>query len=137
MAYLRGMLHGVVGGAVIGALLAPRSGVESRRRLGAARRRWTRRGQLVAAGTESGWRRAEPVVRAAAEGMGGAVHAAEPVARRAARLLVELSRRGQLVDAVVVPRPAPGTGTNGVGAQGGGTGASAPRRDGSGEGGWA
>jgi len=102
MAYLRGFVHGAVCGMVAGALVAPRPGRETRSRLEATARRWTGRGQRVAAGTEAGWRRAEPVLRAAAHGMGDLAHTAQPMVERAAQRVVELAHRGEPIDAVVV-----------------------------------
>ncbi len=114
MAYWRGLVHGTICGIVVGVLVAPRSGRETRVQLERSARRWTGRGQRVAAGTESAWRQAEPVVRAAAKGMGGLAHTAHPLVERAAQRVAEIAaRRGETIDAVAAgPAPA-GPGANG------------------------
>ncbi len=124
MAYLRGVVHGTVCGVVAGWLIAPRPGRETRARLEAASRRWTGRGQRVAAGTEAGWRRAEPVLRAAAQGMGEIAHTAQPVVERAAQRVLELANRGRPIDAVVLRRDPAVPSANGAAVGSGGLGGS-------------
>ncbi len=83
MAYVRGLRHGLAAGVVVGLLVAPRSGPETRRILGAAYAQARSRADQTSAGIRRGWQRAQPAILMARQAGGLAGRVASPAARGA------------------------------------------------------
>ena len=112
MGYVRGLVHGTVAGAVIGILVAPGAGTETRRQLRERVERWSGRRQRVTTGLHDTWTRTQPTVRTAfqtAEEVAGVV---QPLVESATHRFIDLlgrSGRRPGAEEIVVPAAPAGT----------------------------
>lgn len=98
MAYVRGLRHGLTVGLAAGLVLAPRSGRETRRMLGATYQRARSGAEQAGGRLHQGWRAAQPAIDAARRAGGVATRMAAPAARSAV---------GQVTGRRVEPEPEP------------------------------
>ncbi|HVD03447.1 MAG TPA: YtxH domain-containing protein [Candidatus Dormibacteraeota bacterium] len=95
MGYLKGFGHGIVVGAVVGVLLAPRPGRETRALLEANYRRTKRTSQGIVTRAQSGWLAAQPALSVAKQVAGTAGRAVEPLGKSAGLKFGELTGRSR------------------------------------------
>ncbi len=93
MGYLKGFGHGLVAGVVVGVLVAPRPGRETRALIQAKylKTRRTTRGMVTKA--QSGWNAAQPAISVARQVAGSAGRAVEPLGKSAGLKVAELTGR--------------------------------------------
>lgn len=107
MAYLRGFRHGVVSGLVLGVLIAPRSGAESRRQLASAYQRGRRTAEGAIGRAQSGWSSAQPAVGAAIAVARRSAGMARPALRGASGPLVQIVGHRSSPEPFFAPAPDP------------------------------
>jgi gas vesicle protein len=93
MGYLKGFSHGIMVGAVVGVLLAPRRGRDTREALEITYHRTRRRAERAAEGLSSGWQSAQPALRMVARAADSAGRMVQPVVRTAGDRISERSAR--------------------------------------------
>ncbi len=89
MGYLKGFSHGVMAGAVIGVLIAPRPGRDTRMAIETTYHRSRHRAERVANGVASGWRTVQPALRVVADAADSAGRMVQPVVHTARHRLAE------------------------------------------------
>lgn len=96
MSSLRGFRDGVAVGLVVGFLVAPRRGSETRARLSATVQRTEAQARRLSFRAQRGWHTARPALERAGEVAGGLVRTVQPVAQGAGGRLGEIvsQRRG-------------------------------------------
>jgi gas vesicle protein len=104
MAYLKGFGHGLAAGVVVGMLVAPRPGRETRSDLVRKYRRARATIEQVAETTQRGWQTARPAAQAAGRAAASISKAMGPAARTARDRLGELAGRN---DGALAGRPSP------------------------------
>ncbi|MHB1575525.1 MAG: hypothetical protein ACYCX9_03290 [Candidatus Dormibacteria bacterium] len=93
MGYVKGFAHGIMAGAVIGVLVAPRPGRDTRVALETTYHRSRRSVERAVDGVQSGWRTAQPALRMVAKAADSAGKMVQPVVRTAGDRLSEHSVR--------------------------------------------
>lgn len=107
MAYLRGFRHGVVTGLVVGVLVAPRSGADSRRQLAGAYRRGRRTAEDAMGRAQTGWASAQPAVAAAVGVARRTAKMAAPALRGASGPVGQIVGRRQTSEPFFAPAEQP------------------------------
>ncbi len=93
MGYVKGFAHGIMAGAVIGVLVAPRPGRDTRVALETTYHRSRHSVERAVEELQSGWRTAQPAVRLVAKAADSAGRMVQPVVRTAGTRLSERSGR--------------------------------------------
>jgi len=104
MAYLKGFWHGLAAGIVLGILVAPRPGRETRSALVRKYRRARAAIEQVSETTQQGWQTARPAAQTAGRAAASVSKAMGPAARTARNRLGELAGRN---DGALARRPSP------------------------------
>lgn len=95
MAYFKGFGHGLAAGMVLGVLIAPRPGRETRHAISATCHRARTTTEQAVDTAQRGWQAAQPAVHLARQTAVRMTHAAQPVARAASSRLAELAGRAE------------------------------------------
>ncbi|MHB1526444.1 MAG: YtxH domain-containing protein [Candidatus Dormibacteria bacterium] len=99
MAYFKGFGHGLAAGMVLGVLIAPRPGRETRHLISATCRRARTTTERAVDTAQRSWQVAQPAVQLARQTAVRMTQAAQPVARAAGGRLADLAgRSGTLPD---------------------------------------
>jgi len=95
MAYLKGFSHGLMAGMVLGVMVAPRRGSETRAAIELNYRRARRTAERAVAGAQSGWQTAQPALALAGRAAEAAGRMVQPVVQSAGdRIAQRTSRPG-------------------------------------------
>jgi len=94
MAYLKGFGHGLAAGVVVGVLVAPRPGRETRAALVRNYRRTRATIEQMVTTGEQGWQAARPAAQVAGRVAANVGKVVQPAAWTAGRRLMELAGRG-------------------------------------------
>jgi hypothetical protein len=106
MAYLKGFGHGLAAGVVVGVLVAPRPGRETRAALVRNYRLTRATIEHVVATGEQGWQTARPAAQVAGRAAANVGRVVQPAAWTAGRRLMELAGRRDR-DGAATGRPDP------------------------------
>ncbi len=94
MAYFKGFGHGLAAGVVLGVLIAPRPGRETRRAIATTYRQARSTTEQAVDTAQRSWRAAQPAVQMARQTAARVTEVAQPMARAAGGRLAELAGRG-------------------------------------------
>lgn len=94
MAYFKGFGHGLAAGLVLGILIAPRPGIETRRAITSSYHRARSTTEHAVDTAQRSWRAAQPAVQLARQTAARVTQVAQPMARAAGGRLAELASRG-------------------------------------------
>lgn len=93
MAYFKGLSHGLMVGVVLGVMVAPRRGSETRAAIELSYRRTRRTAERAVAGTQAAWQTAQPAIAVAGRAAGVAGRMVQPVVHTAGARLAQRNTR--------------------------------------------